>query len=210
MLAPTSLAGRRLVVVMPVAHERAEGLQAFQTMAQMLLFGARQEHIEFRDNLAHSLYRDMRILRICHANRQKALRLRRRPSPPSYGALQSLPGEWLAYSISYFHARRAIPESHDSSLRRIISRCHAIVVKKKVDAQRVDNSYRLSIHFFRPLFNWSGVCAQRPFTGTTFDFGAMLTTCGRVETSLPARGNDVEQGALVFVGHVFNEDADCI
>ena len=71
MLAPTSLAGRRLVVVMPVVHERAEGLQAFQTMAQMLLFGIRQEHIEFRDNLAHSLYRDMRILRICHANRQK-------------------------------------------------------------------------------------------------------------------------------------------
>src|SRR5439155_1636617 len=133
MLAATSLAGRRLVVVMPVVHERAEVLQAFQTMAQMLLFGIRQEHIEFRDNLAHSLYRDMRILRICHANRQKALRLRRRPSPPSYGALQSLPGEWLAYSISYFHARRAIPESHDSSLRRIISRCHAIVVKKKVE-----------------------------------------------------------------------------
>ena len=98
MLAPTSLAGRRLVVVMPVVHERAEGLQAFQTMAQMLLFGIRQEHIEFRDNLAHSLYRDMRILRICHANRQKALRLRRRPSPPSYGALQSLPREWLADS----------------------------------------------------------------------------------------------------------------
>ena len=149
MLAPTSLAGRRLVVVMPVVHERAEGLQAFQTMAQMLLFGIRQEHIEFRDNLAHSLYRDMRILRICHANRQKALRLRRRPSPPSYGALQSLPREWLADSISYFHARRAIPESHDSSLRRIISRCHAIVVKKKVDGQRVDNSYRLSIHFLQ-------------------------------------------------------------
>jgi len=72
MLAPTSLAGRRLVVVMPVVHERAEGLQAFQTMGQMLLFGIRQEHIEFRDNLAHSLCRDMRILRICHAARRSA------------------------------------------------------------------------------------------------------------------------------------------
>ena len=107
----------------------------------MLLFGFRQEHIEFRDNLVHAFCRDMRTLRVCHANRQTALRLRRRPSPPSYGALQSLPREWLADSISYFHARRAIPESHDSSLRRIISRCHAIVVKKKVGAQRVDNSH---------------------------------------------------------------------
>src|SRR5438128_6543617 len=163
MLAPTSLARRRLVVVMPVVHERAEGLQAFQTMAQMLLFGIRQEHIEFRDNLAHSLYRDMRILRICHANRQKVcasgadLRL-----PLMARCNHGRENGWL-YSISYFHARRAIPESHDSSLRRIISRCHAIVVKKKVDAQRVDNSYRLSIHFFRPLFNWSGVMCATAF-----------------------------------------------
>ena len=153
MLAATSLAGRRLVVVMPVVHERAEGLQAFQTMGQMLLFGIRQEHIEFRDNLAHSLCRDMRILRICHANRQKALRLRRRPSASLLWraaiTAERMVGLLLAYSISYFHARRAIPESHDSSLRRIISRCHAIVVKKKVDAERVDNSYRLSIHFLQ-------------------------------------------------------------
>ena len=188
MLAPTSLAGRRLVVVMPVVHERAEGLQAFQTTVPPRAASPLRSKQWLRCSCSASVKNTSNFVTTSRirstgtcASCGSAIPPARRPrasgadlQPPSYGALQSLSGEWLAYSISYFHARRAIPESHDSSLRRIISRCHAIVVKKKVDAQRVDNSYRLSIHFFTPLFNWSGVCAQRPFTGTTFDFGAML------------------------------------
>src|SRR5437899_4137003 len=110
-------------------------------MAHMLLFGFRQEHIEFRDNLVHAFCRDMRTLRVCHANRQTACASGADLQPPSYGALQITCREngWLT-SIS-FPCEASHPESHDSSLRRIISRCHAIVVKKKVGAQRVDNSH---------------------------------------------------------------------
>ncbi len=77
-------------------------------MAHMLLFGFRQEHIEFRDNLVHAFCRDMRTLRVCHANRQTALRLRRRPSASLlWRAANHLPREWLAYF--YFISMRGEP-----------------------------------------------------------------------------------------------------
>jgi len=59
----------------------------------MRLLGVRQEQIAVVNNLLYPLYGDVRILRICHANCQKALRRGADLQPPSWRVANHLPGE---------------------------------------------------------------------------------------------------------------------
>jgi hypothetical protein len=76
-----------------VQHKGCESFEAFEAAAHMRLLGVRQEQIAVVNNLLYPLYGDVRILRICHANCQKALRRGADLQPPSWRVANHLPGE---------------------------------------------------------------------------------------------------------------------
>ena len=75
-------------------HKGCESFEAFEAAAHVRLLCVRQKQIAIVNNLLYPLYGDVRILRICHANCQKALRRGADLQPPSWSLQITCQENW--------------------------------------------------------------------------------------------------------------------